>query len=236
MLGEDYGAWAEGRIWRFYLRNGMEWKNLAFRLPGDSDAAAVERIELQKWKFLSLGKVGARLEKAESGNNEYRYPKPRFEQIGFASKTIGTGLLGVEFLLFAIAWIFARRHREEHWRILLPSVLGVSLALTLLMQVTLPIQSYIANQSSFPFTLPALCGAVAMRFVLLFAWNTLAIFLLTRLSIFGGKSGEFPKISFKGLHYIAICEVQTEEENPFGAGWVESVRSSWSRTFFIRPQ
>ena len=42
---------------------------------------------------------------------------------------------------------------------------------------------------------------------------------LTRLSIFGGKSGEFPKISLLGLHYIAVCEVQTEAVKPFGRGW-----------------
>lgn len=180
LLGEDYGTWADGRIWRFYLREGMEWKNLSFRLPGDAGANAVARIELQKWKLLSLGKAGTGLEKAETGHNEYRYFKPLFERMGFASKTIGMGLLGLECLLFFFSWCFACRHREEHWRTLLPSVLGVSLALTLLMQVALPIQSYIANQSSFPFTFPALCGAVFMRFFLLFAWNTLAIFLLAR--------------------------------------------------------
>lgn len=178
LLGDDYGTWAEGRIWRFYLRDGMEWASLAFRLPGDAGADAVARIELQKWKLLSLGKAGTALGKAEAGNNEYRDPKPRFERMGFASKTVGMGLAGVECLLFALSWLFARRHREEHWRTLLPSVLGVSLALTLLMQAALPIQSYIANQSSFSFTFPALCGAVAFRFFSWFAWNTLAIFLL----------------------------------------------------------
>ena len=178
LLGEDYGTWAQGRIWRFYLRDGMEWKNLTFRLPGDAGADAVARIELQKWKLLSLGKAGTALEKAETGRNEYRDPKPRFERIGFASKKVGMGLAGVECLLFALSWLFARRHREEQWRTLLPSVLGVSLALTLLMQVALQIQSYIANQSSFPFTFPALCGAVALSFFPWLAWNTLAIFLL----------------------------------------------------------
>jgi hypothetical protein len=180
ILGENYGTWTDGRIWRFYLRDGMEWKDLAFRLPGDSGATAVERVELQKWKLLSLGKAGAGLEKTESGTNEYRYSQPRFERMGFASWKMGMGLLGLECLLFVFSWFFARGHRGEHWRILLPSVLGISLALTLLMQVALPIQSYIANQSSFPFTLPALCGAVAVRFALLMAWNTLAIFLLAR--------------------------------------------------------
>ena len=86
LLGEDYGTWEDGRIWRFYLREGMEWKDLAFRLPGDAGVDAVARIELQKWKLLSLGKAGTGLEKAETGNNEFRYPKARFEQIGFASK------------------------------------------------------------------------------------------------------------------------------------------------------
>ena len=179
LLGERYGSWADGRIWRFYLRKGMEWKALAFRLPGDLNSEAVAHIEQQKWKLLSLGKTGADLEKAETGGNDYRFPNPRFERIGFASKRVGLGLLGLECLLFAISWLFAHNHREEHWRTLLPAVLGVSVALALLMQVALPIQSYIANKSSFPFTLTALCGAVSVRFALLFVWDTLALFLLT---------------------------------------------------------
>lgn len=178
LLGEDYGTWKEGRIWRFYLREGMKWKDLAFRLPGDVSAEAADHIEQQKWKLLSLGKTGTDLNKAETGDNVYRFSKPRFERIGFASKKTGLGLLGLECLLFALSWLFAHRHREELWRTLLPSVMGVSLALTLLMQVALPMQSYIANQSSFPFALPTLCGAVAIRFALMFAWNTVAISLL----------------------------------------------------------
>lgn len=179
LFGEDYGTWAEGRIWRFYLREGMAWPNLAFRLPKGSSEESVGHIELQKWKLLSLGKPGTELEKAETGDHDYHYPTPRFKRIGFASKKIGLGLSGLECFLFALSWLFARRHREEHWRTLLPSVLGVSLALTLLMQVALPIQSYIANKSSFPFTLTALCVAVSARFALLFVWDTLALFLLT---------------------------------------------------------
>jgi hypothetical protein len=177
ILGEKSGAWANGRIWRFYLREGMGWKDLSFLLPGDSGADAVEWIALQKWKLLSLGKSGRGLEKAE---NRYRYPHSRFERIGFVSKMAAMGFAGLECFLFALSWCFARRHLEERWRTLLLSVLGVSLALTLLMQVSLPIQSYIANQSSFPFSVSALCGVVAVRFALMFSWNTLALFLLSR--------------------------------------------------------
>ena len=43
-----------------------------------------------------------------------------------------------------------------------------------------------------------------------------AMLLLPRLSIFGGKSGVFPKISLSGLHYIAVWEVQ--EGETFGGG------------------
>ena len=180
MLGEEYGTWPEGHIWRFYLREGMEWTDLAFRLPGDSCSESVERIELQKWKLLSLVKKGKGLEQSGSAGNVYRYPNPRFERVAFASKTTSVGLMGLECLLFVLSWFSACRHREEPWRALLLPVMGVSLALTLLIQAVLPLQSFLANQSAFPFTLPTLCGAIALRFSLLFAWNTLAIFLLAR--------------------------------------------------------
>ena len=31
--GEEHRAWGEGTVWRFYLRKGMEWKDVVFRLP-----------------------------------------------------------------------------------------------------------------------------------------------------------------------------------------------------------
>ena len=226
MLGEDYGPWLGGEIWRFYLREGMEWKNLAFRLPRDADANAVDRIELQKWKLFSFGKTGMDLEKAESGNNDYRYPDPHFDRFGFASRKIGWGILGLEGLLLVLSWLFARRHREESWRTLLPSVLGVSLALTLLIQVVLPIQSYIANQSTFPFTLSALCADVAIRFVLLFVWDTLAVFLLARCF---GRWVLAPVFAFTICAYLE-SGVLTEGQPELNGDWsffTDPVRARW---------
>lgn len=56
LAGEEYGEWSGGRVFRFYLRSGMVWKDLVFRFPGATGPEAVERVELQKWKLLSLCK------------------------------------------------------------------------------------------------------------------------------------------------------------------------------------
>lgn len=226
MLGEDYGTWTEGRIWRFYLREGMEWKDLVFRLPGDLEADAVARIELQKWKLLSLGKSGAGLKKNGPNANGYRYPNPRFRRVGFVSKKMGLGFLGLECLLFAGSWFFARRHREEQWRGLLPSVLGVSLALTLLIEVVLPIQSYIANRSSFPFLLSTLCGVVSLRFALMFVWNTVAIFLLVRAF---GRWILAPIFAFAVCAYLE-SGILAEGQPSLNGDWTffaDSLRARW---------
>lgn len=223
ILGEDYGPWANGRIWRFYLREGMSWKDLAFHLPGNSDAVAVERIDLQKWKLFTLGKSGVGLEPDENG---FRYSDPRFERIGIASKKVGLGLVGLECFLFALSWFFARRHRGERWRTLLPSVLGVSLALSLLMQVALPVQSYIANRSSFPFPVSALCGVVALRFALMFSWNTLALFLLARCF---GRWVMAPVFAFTVCAYLE-SGILAEGQPALNGDWsffADRVRAHW---------
>ena len=226
LLGEDYGTWTNGRIWRFYLRKGMEGKDLTFRLPEGLEAEAVSHIELQKWKLISLGKMGANLEKSETGDNDWRYSHPRFERIGFASKKIGLGLLGLECLLFVLSWHFARRHREEHWRTLLPSVAGVSLALTLLMQVALPMESYLANRSFFPFTLTALCGAVSVRFAALFVLDTLALFLLAHCF---GRRVLAPVFAFTACAYLE-SGILAEGQPSLTGDWTffgDRVRAHW---------
>lgn len=226
MIGEDYGLWEDGRVWRVYLREGMEWKKLVFRLPCNLERDDVDHIELQKWKLLSLGKAGTGLDKTESVANGYRYYNLRFERIGFASKKIGMGLLGLECLLFVLSWFFARRHRGEHWRTLLPSVLGISLALTLLMQVVLPMQSYIGNQSSFPFSLSALCRAVSVRFALMFVWNTLSLFLLSQCF---GRWLLSPVFAFTVCTYLE-SGILAEGQPTLNGDWTffaDQVRARW---------
>lgn len=181
LLGEDYGVSHGQRIWRFYLCQGMEWKNLVFGLPNGVGAEAVDRVELQKWKLVSLGKTGRCLIKnAGDSHNHFHFSDSRFEKAGFVSPKIALALLFGELLLFALAYGFARFHRPIRRKQLLPSAFGVALVLVLLMQVALPIQTYVANRSSFPFSPLELSGAIAGRLVVAVPAAVLAVFLLAR--------------------------------------------------------
>lgn len=180
LQGEDYGRWEEGRVWRFYLREGMSWKKLAFRLPAGKGAGDVGRIDLQKWKLARWSKDGTGLEPADDLENGWRFGKSRFGSLGFASRGVACGLMGLEVWLLGLSWLFARFHREEAWKTLCPSAALVALALTALMQVALPVQSYWANPSAYPFSAGELCGAVAMRFAWVFALSLVAIGSLAR--------------------------------------------------------
>lgn len=180
LQGELYGAWSEGTVWRFYLREGMTWKELAFRLPPGTGSGAIGRIDLQKWKLFCLGKTGTNLVPTEGVENGWHFANPRFESIGFASRSGAFGLFALEVLLLGLSWLFAKYHREEKWKTLWAPVCLVALALAALMQVALPIQSYLANQSAYPFTFGALAGALAVRFAWTFAICAVAIGLLGR--------------------------------------------------------
>ena len=180
LQGEEHGTWKEGTVWRFYLRNGMAWKNLAFRLPEGMNGQDVGHIRLEKWKLLSLWKAGAGLERKDVGKNEFAFKSFRFERIGVAQGKIPFGFAGLEAVLIGLSWWGAKRARKESWQTLLPSALGIALALSLLMQVSLPIQSYVANRSAFPFSLGELCGTVTVRFVITVALSGVALGLLAR--------------------------------------------------------
>lgn len=180
LQGESYGAWSEGTVWRFYLREGMTWKELAFRLPPGTGSGAIGRIDLQKWKLFCLGKTGTNLVPTEGVENGWHFANPRFESIGFASRSGAIGLFALEVLLLGLSWLFAKYHREERWKTLWSSVGLVALALAALMQLALPIQSYLANQSAYPFTVGALAGDLAVRFTWTFAIYAVAIGCLGR--------------------------------------------------------
>lgn len=180
LQGEEHGVWKEGTVWRFYLRDGMVWKDLAFRLPEGMDGNGVGRVRLEKWKLFSLSKAGAGLERKDGESNEYLFRNSRFERVGLAQGKVPLGLLGAEVLLLGLSWGFAKRHREERWKTLLPSVLGVAFALALLMQAVMPVQSYMANRSAFPYTPGELGRAIAVRFGVALALDGFALALLVR--------------------------------------------------------
>lgn len=180
LAGEPYGVWEGGRGFRFYLQTGMEWEKLAFRFPGKSGAEGVERIELQKWKLLAMGKDGRGLKPSGTTEGEYVFGNPSFERVQVAGGGIPAGVACAEALLLLVSWICAKRHHEEGGRSLWPAVAGVALALTLLMQVALPVQSYLANRSAYAFSAGELFGAVGVRFVWMGAVVAAALGLLTR--------------------------------------------------------
>lgn len=178
LQGETVGTWEGGIVWRFYLREGMGWKELAFRLPPGKGPENIGRIDLQKWRMLRFGKNGGDLVPAGGGKNAWRFANSRFSSSGFASRGVGEGLMVLEVLLLGLAWIFAKRHCVEHWKTLAPPVVLVAFALALLMEVALPLQSYWADQSAYPFSPGALFGAIAVRFTWMLVLSAVAMGML----------------------------------------------------------
>jgi hypothetical protein len=178
--GKDLGVKKGGRIWGFSLQDGTEWKNLEFSLPGGLGPESVRRIEWRKWQAFALSKKGEGLVQTDAESNRYAFSDPRFDSVGFVSGAWAAGVLGTELLLLVLSWVCAWRHREESAKALLPSVLGVAMALAFLLDVVLPLQSYLANRSAFPFTVAELGGEMAVRFALAAGVGTLALLLLVR--------------------------------------------------------
>ena len=196
ILGEYYDDWRGGREFRFYLRAEMEWKDLVFHFPGASGAGGVERVELQKWKVLSLGKAGSGLVKSGQGAHEYVFMNPRFDSVGFARGKVIWVFAALEVLLAILSWWSARRCHVESWKDLLPPTLALTLALTLLTQVALPVQSYWANRASYPYSSGELMEAIAWRF----AWTSvLGIAAVASLARWFGRR------VFDCIFSLAVC-------------------------------
>ena len=179
LLAEDYGLWANGRLFRFYMRGWMDWKGLSFRFPGKTGTQSVDRIVLEKWKLVALGKAGSELKKKEGTADEYIFDNPRFDTVGLARGKVTWTLGVVELMLLGMSWVAARRHPEA-WKSLWPSVVCMALVATTLMEVVLPIQSYLANRIDYPFSPNSLVAPISVRFVLAGMLSIVSIGLLTR--------------------------------------------------------
>lgn len=178
LLGEDYGSWSAGRIFRFYMRDGMEWNGLSFRFPGKSQNMCVDRIVLEKWKLFSFGKSGSELSEKVDTTDEFIFNDPSFDSVGLARGKVTWALSMVELLLFGMSFVAAKR-RPEGWKSLWPSVVCVSLVAVALMQVALPIQSYLANRSTYSFPIGSLLMPMSVRFVLIALLSVVSIGILT---------------------------------------------------------
>lgn len=158
----------------------MKWKSLVFHFPGTSGMSDVEQIELQKGKLLSMKKAGGGLVPHETEPNGYIFANSRFDSVGFAEGKITWAFFLAEFLLVILSWWFARRQQAESWQTLMPSAIAVTLALTLLTQVALPLQSYWANRTSYPFSLVSLGGAIAWRFIWMSPLSFVVVLVLSK--------------------------------------------------------
>lgn len=180
LTGEPVGTWNGRTLWRFYLREDLRWKDLAFRLPPGKGPEDVGRIDLQKWKVLCFGKNGKELVPTGTGGDTWHFGNPRFDHAGVASRKVMVAFFAVELLLMGLSWLSAKRRREERWGALWRSIVLVAFSLTALTEVAVPIQSYLANQSTYPFSFAALAGALAFRVAWRFALGIVGIGLLTR--------------------------------------------------------
>lgn len=235
LAGKDCGKRGEGYIRSFSFRDGAELGSLEFLLPGDLDAAAVQRVEVRKWRAFALRKKGKTLVQTDAASNRYAFPDNRFDSLGFASPAWAVLFPGGEFFLLVFSWFFARHHREERAKALLPAVVGAAFALALPLQVVIPLKSYLVNRSAFPFPLSELGIAMAVRFSLSLGLGTAALLLLTRCF---GRWILAPVLAFPvcvyletGILSIGLPELKGDWNfygNPFRAGWDAAV---WAGVF-----
>ena len=221
LIGKNMGKEDGGRVWGFSLRKGTEWENLEFCLPGGLGPESVRRVEWRKWQAFALSRKGEGLVQTDASANRYAFPDLRFDSAGFASGAWAAGVLGAEGLLLVLSWGSARRRREESAKSLLPGVLGVALALAFLLEVALPLQSYLANRSAFPFTAAELGREMAVRFALSAGLGTLALLVLARCF---GRWVLAPVLAFSVCAYL--------ESGVLSIG-LPDMKGDW--TFFENP-
>lgn len=178
--GEQKERWPGGRVYRFYLLSGMEWDDLLFRLPEGKGPSDVRRIDLQKWKFLKLEKDGTKLEPAEGASGLWRFGDAGFDRAGFVSWTGVAAFFAVEAALLGLSWLAARLKRTGRGKPLWGRAALAALPLAVLLQVALPLQTYLAHRSSYPFSLAELCAAMAVGFPCFHVLATVAVAVLVR--------------------------------------------------------
>lgn len=199
LQGVDEGVRKGSRIWTFDLREGMEWTNLAFRLPPSKDAGCVRRIELLKWRLLRGSRKGVELSPAEGVKNGWKFADPEFGRVKLAKGNTALLLALLELLILALSLAAAVRHRAEAWKTLWPSVAGVTLALAAVMQLVLPLQSYLANRPACPVMPGELCAFLALRFALAWAAGAVAAGWLCRCF---GRWVLAPVLAFAACAYL----------------------------------
>lgn len=162
MRGEESGWWGEGPVWRFFLPRGAKWTDFCIQTDGDGEKEDLGTIWLQKWLF-KFGRSGTELSKREGKEKTWGLSDGCRGKIRLASRTVAVGLLGLETLLALSSRGFARRRPnsgEKGWC----GAMGVGLVLAFVMEVVLPLQSYLANASLFPYLWGDLLPALAVRF------------------------------------------------------------------------
>ena len=177
--GEKYGAWQDGTVWRFYMREGMAWENLEFRLPEGMGAEDVGRVALQKWKLVVLEKEGKGLERVAGSENGFRFTEPAGGRVGMASGCVEWGLWGAEMVLLAASWLAARKRREYRWGRLWAGAGWVGFGVAFWLWVAVPVQSWVGNESAFPFSEGELACWTGMRFALGWAGWAAGLWLLS---------------------------------------------------------
>ena len=175
-LGERYSETAETCIWRFFLPRSLELDDILFRVGNSDNPRGIKTVWMQKWLF-KFGRDGKELEVCPDGNNEFCFRGAGRTRISFASANVAWGVLLLELLLIASSFLFAKRIEDKPT---LASVLGVAFALAILMELVLPVQSYLANQSAFPYPLSQACGALVFRFGVAFFLGGFALWCLVR--------------------------------------------------------
>lgn len=177
--GEEYGFWDDGSVWRFFLRRGTEWDDVGIRLDGNDaqGRASIGNIWLQKWLF-KYGRSGDSLNIRSAEDGVWAFTDDKRGHIRLASRTVMASLSGLEVLLLGMSCFFAWRctavGRQNHFW----GLLGIALVLAFLMEMVLPLQAFLTNQSLFPYTPGMLCPVLVIRFAVVGVFGFLSLSLL----------------------------------------------------------
>jgi len=218
LTGKDAGVRDGRRVWEFAVRGGVDWDQLELVLPRGMGPESVRRVDVVKWQGLVLRRRGEGLEKTGAGTNGHSFRRPSKVGVRFRSAGWAVAFCSIELVLLGLSIHAAVRRKEEGWKSLILPALGGALALALLFQVVLPVQSYLSNRSAFPFTGAALGGAVLVRFCVALALGTFCLSMTVR---------HFGRWTLAPVFAFAVCAYLESGVLSFG---LPDLKGDW--TFF----
>lgn len=177
LWGSRYGGRKDFDLWHFQLGRGMTLGQLVFQFSDSKDKQCIRRFFLQQWHLLDFEIDGTELEPLEGCPHRYALKSVHITHIKPLSLRIAIGMFCVEMLacLFSLLPLWGEGAPK-----MLPESFLSALAISLLLNVVLPLQTYWTNQTAFPFSPNELYVDLSIRFVAVLIMGMLALFLGAR--------------------------------------------------------